>query len=853
MRDVNVGAGSSRGETVILAAGLVGLAVLVGLPGLFADTRLRALAALFVFVYPLGELARRAMVPALPLDAIRKMLVALSLGQAMLAIVVAVAWAAENTLTLALVLTLTALSVCAVGAFMRRDRSRSVVATRRDRLILVLLLVPLLPLLQYSDSLTAISDSLDHVGSVRKRVESNHVFPPSAFYAESRENGPDARKGLLHGELALVASATRTSPLVLWDTLPVFFGYWALLGIFATGRALFGDDTRAMVAAFLFLFTFEGGLDGAWLTRLGHPGRAIHGAYWTLWALLIDRSARPPALFLALLGFGLAAMHAFGPIQLGAAAVFLGLTALLIGTPDLRASVRPVLRGLAWTIVGAVPYLAYRLVVSTPALDSIHTEPQGLFLLGERLYTINPLWLVRSWGYTGLISIPLALLALGRARRDPAWAFMAGGMIGSLCIVANPVATPVLYGVVGYLVLRLTWFTPHIFLLSDALVGAWRTLRGRLTPGPAIPFALSVTVLLLTGGYIAASAQSCVARGSFGPFAGGGFRAQIEDFRSIDTAIGERSVVLSDPATGYAVPALTRHFTVSASAQHTPPNDPDARIRLRDTRRMLSPYVNDTETVTLLRDYGVEWILLNRSPEPTKLLYLYFAGLETCAASEEKFDARPDLYEPILEEGRLRLYRLTDQARRGPLPESASAARAWPEPDEQGDPVRTEEDGFEFRGGRVTHGGDPSRSTLRVTSAWRRTDDVAEENRYLMVWLDRSADERLITEQRFGRVARVVRDALRGERTRARIGFAPGDGFLSPNDWPRGRSVEDTSELRVPPSLAPGVYDVRIELVRVPFFPNARPSDFLSGPAAGRGHPIGRITIAAEENHETSS
>jgi hypothetical protein len=52
------------------------------------------------------------------------------------------------------------------------------------------------------------------------------------------------------------------------------------------------------------------------------------------------------------------------------------------------------------------------------AADSIHTEPQGLMYWGGPFFTMNPSWLLAGWGLAGVLSLPLAVLMLGRARRE---------------------------------------------------------------------------------------------------------------------------------------------------------------------------------------------------------------------------------------------------------------------------------------------------------------------------------------------------------------------------------------------------------------------------------------------------
>ncbi|MFN0150784.1 MAG: hypothetical protein ACKVU1_08760 [bacterium] len=817
---------------------------------------LGAFLVLAVFIVPLGEVARRALFPSFALDAVRRALVALALGGAGLSLGVAIAWMAGNRLS-------TALPVCAAMfvalgavAIMRARRAlaspRGSIATapaarpRRGIVLAIAAAILIAPLLFYQDPLTPIDDSLDHVASLSRRAAQDVVFPASDIYATSRETGPDLRKGLFHGVIALVARSARVPVLSLWNALPVFFAAWALLGVWASARALTNDRLAPLIALALFLLTYDGGLGGAWLTRLGHPGRAIYGPFWAVWALLLDPTLRVPRLLWPILGFTLAAIHSYGPIQCAVTAGFFAAFVLIAGRAELRAGLRALLANVGWLLAGAAPYLAFRMIDSGPAVDTIHTEPQGLFYWTESLFTLNPHWILWGWGAAGLLALPGAIALAGRARSEPRAAFLASGMLGPVVTIANPLAMPVVYRAIGYLGARFTWFTPHIFLLADILASAWRRVRSR-EPGPrnarfAVLFGAAIAATVAVG--VAGAIRSGAARRVLGGPVAPGFLAQSNDFRAVDRAISEPSTILADPATGYAIPALTRHWTVSASPQHTTPNDPDARTRLRDTRRILSPYVSPAETIALLRRYGAGYVLLNDSAPASQLRYLWFAGRRCLASSRAKFDASPDLFEPILDEGALRLYRLSGKALRDSIAVSAAPLERAPFDDVgagSGTPAGIP--GYEFLGGTVRDARVLAGANLAVETRWLKTQDLTEGNRHLVVRLDRREKSLLLSDSPFARLARIASDSWRGERTRARIDYVPGCGFLPPDDWPRGRAIHDESELTVPRSLAPGLYSVRVKLAETPFYPNVRPADFFAPLGDRDGFLLGDVEV----------
>jgi hypothetical protein len=836
---------------LLLALLLLGL-VLVA-PGAIPSPRLRALAALFGFFYSVGELARRALFPRFRLDPLRRALVSLSIGNAALCLLVGTAWLWGNRLSAAgRAFPLLVIALLVIAWWRRAeapDGPPPAPFPTRSALLLVLLAVPLL---WFSDPLLSVDDSLDHVGSLRKRIEQDAVFPRSTFYAASNENGPDARKGLLHGVLALVASTTRTPVLGLWDALPFAASLWVLLAALAMGRTLFGGGFRPLAAALLFAMTWEGSFGGEGLTRLSHPSRMVLAPYWTIWALLLDTGRPAPLGLLALLGFGIAAVHAGTPVLLGLALAFLLIFILVLGRDEARRSLGALARGGAFVLLGSAPYLALRVSVSTPLVDTIHTEPQGLLFWTRSLFTVNPLWTLQSWGLLGLLAVPIVLLFLGRARREVAFAFLASGALGAIGVLANPLATPPLHRALGYLVVRLAWFAPQAFVLAHGVAEAGEGLRRfpRVRPLPAIA---ALALLLVLGAQLAATARA-LPRWSAPDASSMGFRGQVEDFAAVDRAIGPPAVVLADPATGYAVPALTRHWTVCAMAQHTPPNDPDARDRLRDTRRVLSPYVNAADAVALLRRYGAEWILLCDAPAARLSRYEFHPGPGTFAAAVAKLDARSDLFSPVLSRGSLRLYRLTEAALAGPLPAEGPASRPLPVAAARPEPVAEWEEGaFLLHEGAVLSDSVGKGGRLAIASVWERRRDLPDANRYVIVRLARRDTATPLDATPFARIARRAEDALSRQRTRARLGFAPGDGFLPPDDWPIGVPLRDVTEVAIPADLAPGEYDVTIRVVEEAFYPNLRPADFFSLVGSYDGASIGTVRVTSDnEEIETS-
>src|SRR5207249_2851463 len=114
-----------------------------------------------------------------------------------------------------------------------------------------------------------------------------------------------------------------------------------------------------------------------------------------------------------------------------------------------------------------------------------------------------------------------------------------------------------------------------------------------------VPFARDAALSLIRPGRVAA------AENAISPLA---WRA---DLRWMDEHLAPGSVVLSDPATSYAVPMLSGQYVVSLVDQHSSPNDPDALARLLDARDALDPCATWARTREVVRRYGVGAVVLN--------------------------------------------------------------------------------------------------------------------------------------------------------------------------------------------------------------------------------------------------
>ncbi|MFI5372771.1 MAG: hypothetical protein ACHQ52_14535, partial [Candidatus Eisenbacteria bacterium] len=161
---------------------------------------------------------------------------------------------------------------------------------------------------RYGAPLGYITDSPDHIGTVRRMLASGDPFPSDAFFKDAGRAGEDPRKGLWHPQVALIAALSRTDPLDTWRWLPA-----VLVPLFVLNAAGLGWMVRgrrgAAVAAWALLLTYGGSFANQYLreavfsTKLGDQLMLA-----TAVALLDDLERRRPATRLAAVVLGVAAI-----------------------------------------------------------------------------------------------------------------------------------------------------------------------------------------------------------------------------------------------------------------------------------------------------------------------------------------------------------------------------------------------------------------------------------------------------------------------------------------------------------------------------------------------------------------
>ena len=461
--------------------------------------------------------------------------------------------------------------------------------------------------------LTLVSDSPDHIGTLRRMLEHGTLFPSDAFYRDAGSAGIDPRKSLWHGIVALTAALSRVSALETWRDLPALLAPLFVLNVAALG-ALVGGAGGAAVAAWALVLTYGGSLQESALREAGNAAKMADQLAIAACAAALADLARPSLrsrLAAAAIAAAAVATHVFASFQL---ALVLGALAFTLVILDRGRS--PRLRRLVTTsaamLAAAAPFALWQVLRTPPALNTLHTEPQGLMWLWGNAHIVSP-GVVWDWMGPAWLLVPLLLAPLWRARTEsvPALFLFTTSVAAALVMFAPPVVA-LLQPRVGYLLMRVVWIVPLAGLAAWALpryAARLRDSRGRSRLAAAAMLGLLALALgpaALDAVRVPAAWGRMVAEErAFTPLPWAG------DLARADSLLGPDRVLLSDPVTSYSIPMMSREYVVTMLDQHSPPSDPNAVRRLLDARDALDPYAAWARTREVVHRYGVDAIVLN--------------------------------------------------------------------------------------------------------------------------------------------------------------------------------------------------------------------------------------------------
>ncbi|HEY6867226.1 MAG TPA: hypothetical protein VI792_08215, partial [Candidatus Eisenbacteria bacterium] len=549
------------------------------------------------------------------------------------------------------------------------------------------------------------------------------------------------------------------------------------------------------------------------------------------------------------LAVGAVAAHVFASVHL---AIVLGALGVGLLARD-RALSPPLRRLLALAIPAGLiclPYVLWRARASAGAVNIIHTEPQGMLTLwdGVRVISIGVLWewLGRAW-----VLVPLSWWALWRhGRSNPAVLYLLTSSIAAAVLMFAPPVVALLQPRLGYLLMRMIWLVPLAGLLAWLLPGLVRRLRrerGRPRWVAAAGLVLAAALLLPVTG------EALLVLVRPGPFAAAEEARSPAHWRGalrwLDTALPPGQVVLSDPGTSYAVPALTRDYVVTMLDQHGSPNDAHGLERILDARDALDPWGTWERMREVVDRYGVTVVLLN-GRFPAIPSFDYWSPSPTWyAEARARLEAAPAAFEPLRDEGDLVIYRVHRDALA-----KLEGGRARPEVspwDPRHAPIgrRLGEHLPALLTLRLSPGLASPGDTVRGVAEWRALEAYPAGSYRVAVRFDRALPGGFRPPRPIGKPARKLLERLTGVRYRFRDEHLPADGEYGVDLWRPDQVVRDSFELEVPRDVADGAYQVRIQMYHEPHYPNLRLSDYFFDDDFFSGIVAGRLIIARDKRH----
>lgn len=744
-----------------------------------------------------------------------------------------------------------ALWVVAIVATRRRDRlaATTEAARRLDALPHVLVLVAAglaaWHAWRFGAPLTYLSDSPDHIGTIRRMLEHGRLFPTDAFFADAGALGADPRKGLWHPQVALLCRLAQVDPVQAWRELPIALAPLFVLAAASLGFLLRGG-AGAAVAAFALLVTYGGGLAHQGLREAVYATKlADQLALSTFVAVLADlaRPARATRVAAVVLGFAAVVCHVFAVLEFALVFGTLGLL-LLVRDRGFGPQVRRLAIGASLIGVACLPYVVWRMHGSYAPNNPIHTEPQGLLWLFGEVRTVTPgvLW---EWMSVMWIAVPLSWWPLWKhGRNQPAALYLLAASLAAFVVMFCPPVVALLQPRLGYLLMRMVWIIPFSGLLAWALPElAARVRRGGRLAALALGALLLLSVPMVGAGFEALlhPRQMAEAEAAESPLA---WEAPLA---WLDSSFANPQVVLSDPATSYAVPMLTRHYVVTLLDQHSSPSDSLALRRLIDARDALDPYGSWENTRSLVDRYGVDVVALNGTFASPPGFDYWAPGPAWYAASRARLDSHPEAFERIYDRDRFAIYRV----RRAALDSLTGGERSRPFvfPFVSGKfpiALRLEEGRPVLHRLRIDPSWARPGDTLRMVADWRAIEPQPSGSYRVSVRFDRSLPAGFAPPASVAKPLRKILERVRHERYRFREDHLPARSEYPVDLWTENEVVRDSFEVVVPRDVAEGRYAVQLRMFREPHYQNLHVSDYFSDQDRYSGPAVGVLNVARE-------
>jgi hypothetical protein len=694
------------------------------------------------------------------------------------------------------------------------------------------------------------SDAYDHVGTIREVVEKREILPGDSFYGGEQRLGPDPRKGLFHTCLAMISIVAGIEPFQIWLWLPAFFLPILLCAYMAFAGSLFKSRNIAFLSSILFIICF-GGLDRSALRAAGFPLFVAFQFYLIALFFLFKylESGRTRFLFAgASVGCMVAAVHIYYFMQFVLAVSSFFVFSFLFRREDRRSMVSIAALGLI-TLAFSVPLLVLRYKLSYAIANPYDLQPRHLLFITDRIYITNPMEAWKTIGPIGLLAFGATPFLFKRARGDAGMLFLFSAMVATPLIILNPAAVAILGRVITTgLVRRIALFAPYIAVTGYFVYRAARHLRGGKLAGrdglKSLAFLSMFVVLLIpyARGFVAEyrpASRAIERKLSCAPWR--------DALAFMQEHIAEPSVILSDPITSYSIPAFTRHNIVAVPIGHASPQDAENVTRVVAADDILNPYVGMKTTLELLNRYRVHYLVVNQTFASSLYQSYWSLDVNMYEATRRKFESHPDLFRNIYGKAGVYIYEYHpgEPISGSEIAESPSRPFVLDREPPVGEPVNAAfGDGLVLIGASIGNGTVRRGESLDLKCYWKCDEaDTAVKDYRVFVRFDTPYKKGALYSRRFSKVYRIIRQKLTGARYRFRSEHSPVNGVYPPRLWRAGEIIEDDSEIRVPSNVSRGTYDIRVNLLSLPFSPNYSLKDLLSDEDIYSGVKVGSVVV----------
>ncbi len=696
-------------------------------------------------------------------------------------------------------------------------------------------------------------DSPDHIAWLSAVSRTGEAFPEQFYYRDGGMLTRDIRKGMMHALCGSINALTGNGDAYpVWPVVSAIGAVSMMLALYCAGLALFDSGFAGLVAVFLFLFVYRGGLGDYHLASAAtgyFMGRAYYIAVLMILPVFLRSGDR--RLLTILLAASLAATgtHVAHFVTL----IFMTSVVSLL-FPYLRKRNQPVPgRRLRIFLLPALilavnlPYLLLRYFRDYSPANPVHTHTQGVMYLTERFFTLNPVIFLQEAGYTGLLALAAIPILWKIAKRDDTLRLLFTLQIAYYILVFTPFLFPLLHEKLSYLLIRMEFVVPSLVVGAFLVKTMWDRLSGgrREIGRPALTAGWLAVIL-----FAILPALFSIRAFAYSP----GKYEKLRSFSSLELSdlygyindnLEDGKTILSDPITSFSIPAFTRQYVVCPYDQHSSPNDSTAIERLVDCRSVFSPLSPLSLIAGIMKKYGADYILVNARIHPSIGTMYWRAGRGECNALAGRLESAPGAFEKIFDNESVVLFRYDGDR-------FAQLSSAAPQPPYIGNELTIEElsgspdsgttgiaiSRFETESPVVKRG-----ERFNAVIYWVLRESVPFGSYVAHIRFDTDFRKNAVYSGWYGKIYRKILEMTKKTRYRFRADHQPFGGIFPPDVWPPAREIADGISIKVPLDAAPGEYTVSVRMAQKPQYPNYYPGDILTDDDYFSGEPVGKIVV----------